>query len=89
MAQSPSQLNSWIIQFTEMACIEYIYLSFPERSEGNEVMKIAVRDDKCFGGRKDFGGAEMVQGAQPRRSSLSVCLSVTMRTSPRFLVRLH
>ena len=37
-------------------------LSFPERSEGNEVMKIAVRDDKCFGGRKDFGGAEMVQG---------------------------
>ena len=39
-----------------------IWLSFPERSEGNEVMKIAVRDDKCFGGRKDFGGAEMVQG---------------------------
>ena len=35
-------------------------------------MKIAVRDDKCFGGRKDFGGAEMVQGAQPRRSSSSL-----------------
>ena len=40
----------------------HILLSFPERSEGNEVMKIGIRDDKCFGGRKDFGGAEMVQG---------------------------
>lgn len=46
-----------------------MFSSFPERSEGNEVMKIAVHD-KCFGGRKDFGGVEMVQGAQPRRSTV-------------------
>ena len=25
------------------------YLSVPERSEGTEVMKIAIRSDKCFG----------------------------------------
>ena len=25
------------------------FLSVPERSEGTEVMKIAIRSDKCFG----------------------------------------
>ena len=60
----------------------YMFSSFPERSEGNEVMKIAVHD-KCFGGRKDFGGVEMVQGAQPRRSTVEpACMVHGCKVNP-------
>ena len=53
-----------------------------ERSEGNEVMKIAVHD-KCFGARKDFGGVEMVQGAQPRRSTVEpACMVHGCKVNP-------
>ena len=46
----------------------------PEQSEGSEVLKIAVRDDKCRGGAMILAagrilvGAEVIQGDQLRES---------------------
>ena len=39
-------------------------LSTPERSEGGEVLKIAVRDDKCCGGATILAAATILAGAE-------------------------
>ena len=56
-------LSKWVC-----VCVVHIFsilLSVPERSEGTEVMKIAIRSDKCFGvagmREKCFGVAGVVR----------------------------
>ena len=59
-------------------CVNY---PLPERSEGSEVLKIAIRDDNCRGGATILAGVEVIQGDQLRevvqgglpRRSLSIC----------------
>ena len=54
-------------------CSNLVY-PLPERSKGSEVLKIAVRDDKCRGGATILAaatilaGAEVIQGDQLRGS---------------------
>ena len=36
----------------------------PERSEGSEVLKIAVQDDKCRGGARILAAATILAGAE-------------------------
>ena len=60
------------------------YYPLPERSKESEVLKIAVRDDKCRGGTTILAGAEVIQGDQLRGSGAGgacravVCLSVCL-----------
>ena len=55
---------------TEMKCDQQMcnYYPLPERSKESEVLKIAVRDDKCRGGTTILAGAEVIQGDQLRGS---------------------
>ena len=58
----------------------FVGLSVPERSEGTEVMKMAIRAATVYGRRKDFGGARILAARNERRGPCHavVCPSVCL-----------